>query len=169
MTFTCDKVGVEFFDTAPTVHQARIEVRASPQRVFDLLLDADAWVAWAFPITQVDWTSGFPLEVGSTRNVHMRGGLVGYEEFIAYEHGARMAFRFNEVSKKGVSAFAEDYQVTVLDDGRCSVEWTMAMDTGRPPGVLEKVTNPVMAVGLKYMLGRFAKLIESDFSAAEVG
>ena len=39
-----------------------------------------------------------------------------------------MAFRFNEASKKGVRAFAEDYQVTELGGGRSSVEWTMAMD-----------------------------------------
>ncbi len=89
MTVTCDRVGVDFFDTAPTIHYARLEVAASPERVFAILLDADAdaWVTWAFPITGVDWTSGLPLEVGSTRTVHMRGELVGYEEFIAYEHG----------------------------------------------------------------------------------
>jgi uncharacterized protein YndB with AHSA1/START domain len=169
MTYDCDKVGIEFFATAPTVHQARVEVDATPERVFDLLHDADAWVKWAFPITRVDWTSGFPLEVGSTRDVHMRGGLIGYEEFIAYERGVRMAFRFNEASKKGIKAFAEDYQVTDLGSGRCAIEWTMAMDTGRPAGVVDKVTGPLMGLGLKYMLGRFAKLIESDFAPAEIG
>lgn len=164
MTYDCDKVGVEFFDSAPTIHRARVEVDATPERIFDLLLDADAWVEWAFPITGVDWTSGFPLEVGSTRNVHMRGGLVGYEEFIAYECGVRMAFRFNAASKKGIRAFAEDYQVTELGSGRCAVEWTMAMDTGRPAGVIDKLTGSLMGLGLNYMLGRLAKLVESDFA-----
>ncbi len=167
MTVSCDKVGVEFFDTAPTLHRARVEVAATPERVFAVLHDAEAWVAWAIPITRVEWTSGFPLEVGSTRTVHMRFKMVGYEEFIAYEHGVRMAFRFNEASKKGARAFAEDYQVTDLGDGRTSVEWTMALDTGRAPGILDKLTDPMMALGLKYMLGRFAKLVESDFVPAE--
>jgi hypothetical protein len=27
MTFSCDKVGVEFFDTAPTQHRAGVESR----------------------------------------------------------------------------------------------------------------------------------------------
>ncbi len=168
MRVPCDKVGVEFFDTAPAVHRAKVEVAVSPDRVFALLLDADAWVAWASPITGVDWTSGFPLEVGSTRTVHMRGGLMGYEEFIAYEHGVRMAFRFNQVSRTGVRAFAEDYRVTDLGGGRCVVAWTMAMDTGRTPGVLDKITGPVMSAGVKYMLGRFARLLESDFTPARV-
>ncbi len=103
MTFSCEKVGVEFFDTAPTRYQASQEIAATPEQVFEVLLDADSWVAWAMPITAVEWTSGFPIDVGSTRSVHMRGGLIGYEEFIAYEHGVRMAFRFNEASKDGIT------------------------------------------------------------------
>ncbi len=164
MTVPCDQVGVEFFDTAPSVHRARVEVAASPERIFDLLHDAEAWVRWAFPITAVEWTSGFPLEVGSTRTVHMRGGLVGYEEFIAYEHGSRMAFRFNEASRKGVRAFAEDYRVSDLGGGRSAVEWTMAMDTGSTPKLVDRVVSPVMTAGLRFMLRRFARLVESDYA-----
>lgn len=166
MTVPCEKVGVEFFDTAPTVHRARVEVDVTPERVFDLLLDADAWVKWALPITRVDWTSGFPLEVGSTRDVHMWAGLVGHEEFIAYEHGSRMAFRFNSASKKGVEAFAENYDVTALSGGRCSIEWTMAMDTGSTSKIMAALTDPLMGLGLKFMLSRFAKLLESDYAPA---
>lgn len=143
MNFDCEKVGLEFFDTAPTCHRATKEIAATPEQIFAVLLDADSWVKWAMPITGVDWTSGFPIEVGSTRTVHMRGGLIGYEEFIAYEHGRRMAFRFNEVSKDGVQAFAEDYQVTELSPGRCRIEWTMAMKTARTV----PVSGPRSAVG----------------------
>lgn len=167
MTVSCDKVGLDFFASAPTIHRARVEVDVSPARVFDLLLDADAWVRWAFPITRVEWTSGFPLEVGSTRNVHMRAGLVGYEEFIAFEHGSRMAFRFNEASKRGVRAFAEDYRVSGLGAARCSIEWTMAMDTGSTPKLVATLTDPLMRFGLHHMLGRFATLLESDYAATE--
>ncbi len=168
MTVPCDKVGVEFFDAAPTIHRARVEVAATPERVFAILLDAGSWVTWAVPITRVEWTSGLPLEVGSTRTVHMRGGVVAYEEFIAYEHGVRMAFRFNETSKKAVRAFAEDYRVTELGDGRCRVEWTMAMDTGRSSVILDRLTAPAMSLALRYLLRRFATLVESDFAPTEV-
>lgn len=160
-THPCEKVGLDFLETAPTRHQAAREVAATPDDVFAAFLDADAWVSWALPITRVEWTSPFPLEPGSTRTVHMMGGLVGYEEFLAYEHGVRMAFRFNEASKKGVRAFAEDYRVTDLGAGRCRVEWTMAMDTGRGRGVLDKVVDPALSLGLKFLLRRFARLVES--------
>lgn len=167
MTASCDKVGVEFFDTAPTIHRKSVEIMASPDDVFEAFLDADAWVKWALPIKRVDWTSGFPIEVGSTRDVHMMGGLVGHEEFIVYDHPKRMAFRFNEASKDGIKAFAEDYQVTDLGAGRCRVEWTMAMDTGRKPGGIgEKISGPIMSFMLGRMLKKFGRLVESRASAA---
>ncbi|MEZ5372885.1 MAG: SRPBCC family protein [Microthrixaceae bacterium] len=162
MAYECTRVGLEFFDSAPTRHHTSVEIAATPEEIFAVLLDADSWVKWAMPITGVDWTSGFPIEVGSTRTVHMRGKLVGYEEFIAYEHGERMAFRFNEASKDGIKAFAEDYRVTDLGGGRSRVDWTMAMDTGRKPGsVSSKVMGPVMDFMLARMLRKFGRLVES--------
>ncbi len=162
MTSSCEKVGLEFFDTAPTRYQASRDIEATPEQVFDVLLDADSWVRWAFPITAVEWTSGFPIEVGSTRDVHMRGGLVGHEEFIAYEHGVRMAFRFNEVSKQGIEAFAEDYRVTDLGSGRCRVDWTMAIrPTRERSGLVSRLSDPVMTFLIGRMLRKFGRLVES--------
>jgi uncharacterized protein YndB with AHSA1/START domain len=169
MTVDCEKVGLEFFETAPTLHKASVEIAATPDQVFAAFHDAEAWTTWAMPITGVDWTSDFPLEVGSTRTVHMRGGLTGYEEFIAYEHGTRMAFRFNEVSKEGVEAFAEDYQVTDLGNGKSQVDWTMAMKSGgEKTGIKAKFGDTVMSFMVKRMLKKFGKLVESDFATAEV-
>ena len=169
MNVSCEKVGLEFFETAPTLHRASEEIAATPEQVFDVLLDGEAWTKWAMPITGIDWTSGFPLEVGSTRTVHMRGGLIGYEEFIAYEHGSRMAFRFNEVSKEGVEAFAEDYQVTDLGQGRCRVDWTMAMKAGgEKTGLRAKFGDTVMSFMVKRMLKKFRKLVESTRATAVV-
>jgi len=166
MKYDCEKVDLGFFETAPTLHRASVEIDATPDEVFEVLLDGPAWTEWAFPITGVDWTSGFPIEVGSTRTVHMRGGMVGYEEFIAYEHGRRMAFRFNEASKDNLKAFAEDYQVTDLGGGRSRVEWIMAMDSGgESTGLRAKVMDPVMSFGVGRMLKKFGRLVESRQSS----
>jgi len=165
MTVSCEKVGLEFFEHAPTLHRASVEIAATPEQVFAAFLDGEAWTKWAMPITGVEWTSDFPLEVGSTRTVHMRGGLTGYEEFIAYDHGKRMAFRFDQVSKEGVEAFAEDYQVTDLGGGRCRVDWTMAMKSGgEKTGLKTKFGDTVMSFMVKRMLKKFGKLVESDFA-----
>ncbi len=165
MTVNCEKIGIDFFGSAPTRYQATVEIFASPEQVFAVLLDAESWVRWALPITAVEWTSGFPIDVGSTRTVDMRGGLIGYEEFIAYEHGVRMAFRFNEASKGGIRAFAEDCQIADLGGGRCRVEWTMAIETVRiSPKIATKVIDPVMSVMVKRMLRKFGRLVESTSS-----
>jgi len=162
MKFTCEDVGLEFIEEAPTRYKASEEIAATPDQVFDVLLDADAWVHWAMPITAVKWTSGFPIEVGSTRTVHMRGGIIGYEKFIAYEHGVRMAFRFEEVSKKGIEAFAEDYRVTELGGGRCRVDWTMAMKTAQGNfAFVSNLTDPAMGFMVRRMLRKFGRLVES--------
>ena len=159
MPHECEKVGLEFFESAPTLHQATVQIDATPEDVFDAFLDADAWVEWAMPITGVEWTSDFPLEAGSTRTVHMKGGMVGYEEFLVFEPGRRMAFRFNEASKP-MGAFAEDYQVTDLGDGHCQVQWTMAMDTGSASGPRSKIMDPVMGLMVRRMLRKFGRLVE---------
>ncbi|MGB3351867.1 MAG: SRPBCC family protein [Mycobacterium sp.] len=161
MRYKCEKVGVEFFEEASTRYCASVEIAASPDQVFDAFLDADAWTRWAWPITAVEWTSEFPIEVGSTRTVRMRGGLIGYEEFIAYEHGVRMAFRFDEASTKGIEAFAEDYRVTDLGAGRCRVDWTMAMKNARQPRFVSAATDPIMGFMVRRMLGKFGRLVES--------
>lgn len=162
MTVQCEKVGLDYFETAPQVHTAHEIVRATPERIFEVFLDGPSWTKWATPITDIEWTSPFPLEVGSTRTVSMVGGLVGYEEFIAWDPPRRMAFRFNEASKEGTEAFAEDYVVTALGDDRSLVEWTMAMTTGGAGAKLSRVTSPIMGFGVRHMLARFRRYVESD-------
>ena len=93
----------EFFDEAPTRYQASEVIEASPAHVFAVLVDAGAVAGMGLSRSaRVEYTSPAPLDVGSTRSVFMRGGLVGDEEFIAWEPGSRLAFRFNEMSKPGM-------------------------------------------------------------------
>ncbi len=157
----CDRVDLDYFATARCRVVATEVVAASPQRVFDVFLDAASWTRWAFPITGVDWTSPFPLEVGSTRTVHMRGGMIGWEEFLAWEPTTRMAFRFNETIEGGPTAFAEDYHVTDLGDGTTRVEWTMAMTLPGRSGRMMPVIQRAMRPTNRMMLGKFRKYVES--------
>ena len=161
MPVPCEKVGLDYFETAPVRFTATETIAATPDQVFAVFLDADSWAKWVFAITGVDWTSPFPLEVGSTRTVHMRGGLAAYEEFLAWEPGRRMAFRFNEMSKAGAAAFGEDYQVTDLGDGRCRVDWVMAMTPRGASRYTIPVIKPVMAAFIRKTLGNFRRYVES--------
>lgn len=161
MPHQCEKVGMEFFDHARYRFRAHEIIAAAPERIFEVFLDGPSWTRWATPITAVDWTSPFPLEVGATRTVTMRGGLVGLEEFIAWDPPRRMAFRFNEVSRPGVDAFAEDYRVTDLGDGRSLVEWTMVMTPSGPGARAFPLTAPLVGAGVRHMLANLRRYVES--------
>jgi hypothetical protein len=92
----------------------------------------------------------------------MRAGMVGHEEFIAWEPFRRMAFRFNQTIKGGPTAFAEDYVVTDLRDGRSLVEWTMAMTLAGVSARFAPVTGPAMGPVNRAMLRRFRTYVESN-------
>lgn len=158
----CERVGLDFFLTAPVRVRVREVVPAPPLRVFDVFADADSWSKWAMPITGVEWTSPWPLDVGATRTVFMRGGMVGWEEFIAWEPPRRMAFRFNESVEGGPIAFAEDYHLTDLGDGTTRVEWIMAMELPGLSGRLSPVIRSAMQVGNRLMLRNFRRYVASN-------
>ncbi len=161
-----EKVGMDYFDSAPARFDAHQIIRASPSEIFDVFEDAAAWPQWAMPITKVEWTSEFPISIGSTRTVSMIGGLIGYEEFIAWDRGKRMAFRFNEASQPGTDAFAEDYRVTELSEQRCLVEWTMAMSPSGPAAKVFPITAPLLSGGLSWMLRQFRIQVETTVGTA---
>ena len=156
----CERVGLDYAATAPCRVVVSETIAATPERIFDVFLDADAWPRWAFPITKVEWTSPFPIEVGSTRTVFMRGGMVGWEEFLAWEPGVRMAFRFNQSVERGPLAFAEDYRLRPTPDGRTHLEWTMAMTLPGISGKLTPLIRGSMWPANRLMLRKLRRYIE---------
>ncbi len=155
--YPCRKVGLAFFDEAPFRFEASVEVEAPPERVFDIFEDARSWPAWVPLIKRVEWTSPKPFGVGTTRTVTMVGGLVADEEFIAWEPGKRMAFYFRATSQKNLVAFAEDYRVTDLGNGRSRIAWRVAMEVSGLNRLAMPLTGPLVGLGLKWMLGRLRR------------
>jgi hypothetical protein len=117
-----------------------------------VLADAESWPHWATAITKVTWTSPQPRGVGTTRTVNMRGGIVGDEEFLAWEPFTHMAFRFNEASSGSIAALAEDYRVVPTPSG-CHLTWVMAM---KPNGVAGRLG---MTLGRPVMARTFQKFL----------
>ncbi len=158
----CTPVGLDFFRTAPHLFTAEQIIRARPDDIFTSFERAEDWPAWAPAITKVIWTCDKPYRLGSTRSVHMMGGLIADEVFIAWEREREMAFCFTAISHDNtIESFAEHYRVDDLGDGRCRVRWTMAM---APKGASRwslKLFGPVMGLAVKWMLKRFRTLLES--------
>lgn len=158
----CDPVDDSWIDTAPVRLANSVDIDATPEQIWAALEDAAAWPRWATVITHVEWTSPQPFGVGTTRTVTMRGGLVGYEEFITWDPHRRLGFRFNEATTNGIHAFAERYTLEPVGGGT-RVVWEMAM---APSGV-SKVIVPLTRVPMRLMFGRmlrrFGRLVETEY------
>ena len=164
--YPCRPVEVEFCDTAPHRFATEVVIRATPEQIFEVFEDPESWVVWALPIRRVEWTSPQPFGVGTTRTVTMAGGLVGNEQFIAWERGRRMAFRFTEASMAAVTAFAEDYRLSDAGGGRTRVRWVMAMEARGVNDVVLRVFGWALGLGLGLLLRRFQALVEARYPAA---
>ena len=165
--FECTPVGLDFLQQTNNVFRAEEVVRASPAAIFEVFEDAHAWTVWAMPIQKVEWTSPRPFGVGTTRSVHMLGGMIGHEEFIAWEPGKRMAFTFVGCNKEATEKFLEDYRVTDLGDGRCRVEWYMAMETRGFSRHMMWLTRPLMRFANRRMFRKFREYTEAHAAQSE--
>lgn len=126
-----DKVDAEWAATAPVRFESSVDIEASPEVVFDVLVDAEALPQWAKVVRHARWTSGEPYGVGSERTVKMVAGLTGYEKFLVWERGERLVFRFDASSSTALSAFLEDYRIEPTPGG-CRLTWITAMSPKNP-------------------------------------
>ena len=159
--YQLERVGVDFVETAPARYVNSVLIEAAPAQVWDVLEDAAAWPRWAKAIKHVEWTSEPPFGVGTTRTVRMAGRMTVSEEFVVWEPHRRMAFRFNEATMNGVSAFAELYTLDEVSPGHTRVTWVMAM---RPAGVSRAIV-PITAAPMRRLFGHwlngFKRLVEA--------
>ncbi|BBZ69017.1 SRPBCC family protein [Mycobacterium paraseoulense] len=162
--FPCERVDMSFIDNAPFVFRNSVDLAITPEQLFEVLADAQAWPRWASVITKVTWTSPEPRGVGTTRVVEMRGGMVGNEEFLAWEPFSHMAFRFNECSTQAVAAFAEDYRVELITGG-CRLTWTMAQKPAGPARPAMYVVGPLLNLGLRRFLRNLRRYTDDRYSA----
>jgi Polyketide cyclase / dehydrase and lipid transport len=162
--FPCERVDLSFVESAPFRFRNSVDLAITPEQLFEVLGDAESWPRWAPAITKVTWTSPEPRGLGTTRTVDMRGGIVGNEEFLAWEPFTRMAFRFNECSSRAVAAFAEDYRVEVIPGG-CRLTWTMAQKPAGPSRLAMPVVGPLLNLGLRRFLRNLRRYTDARYSA----
>jgi carbon monoxide dehydrogenase subunit G len=163
--FPCERVGLDFLETAPFRFSNSVDLAITPEQLFEVLGDAESWPRWASVITKVTWTSPEPRGVGTTRTVKMRGGIVGDEEFLAWEPFSHMAFRFNECSTRSVAAFAEDYRVENIPGG-CRMTWTLAQKPAGPAKLAMFVARPLLNLGFRRFLANLRRYTDKRFATA---
>lgn len=159
----CDRVDLAFIDTATHRFSNSVDLAITPAQLFEVLADATSWPHWASVITDVEWTTPEPRGVGTMRTVTMRGGLLGAEEFIAWEEHTLLAFRFNEASEKRIKAFAERYDVVPTADG-CRLTWTLAMDVTGAARFTLAPSKGLLNVGFRRFLKNLRKYTDERFA-----
>lgn len=161
----CEKVGLDFIASAPLRFSNSVDLAVTPDQLWEVLADAEVWPRWASVITKVTWTSPEPRGVGTTRRVDMRGGMVGAEEFLAWEPATRMAFRFNESSTRALAAFAENYDIVPTAEG-CRLTWTLAQKLAGPARLTAAPAGPVLNVGFRRFLKNLRRYTDERFAAS---
>ena len=164
--FDCERVDLSFIDTAPFRFRNSVDLAITPEQLFEVFGDAESWPRWASAITKVTWTSPEPRGVDTTRTVDGRGGMVGKEEFLAWEPFTRMAFRFNECSTRAIAALAEDYRVEVIPGG-CRLTWTMAQKPAGPARLAMPVVGPLLNLVLRRFLRNLRSYTDARFAATQ--
>jgi hypothetical protein len=159
--YECEKIDLDFFDSAPVRIESAVELPCTPEELFRCFEDADAWSKWVGVIENVEWTSPGPFRVGTTRSVEMTGGMVAYEEFLAWDAPRHMAFRFNQFTRNFLQAFGENYEIEDIGNGSCRLVWTVAIDPRGPRLLIGPVLKLFLRGNLRRILKDLKKYIES--------
>jgi uncharacterized protein YndB with AHSA1/START domain len=153
----CSRVELDFIDRAPIRFSNTVAIALSPDELFEVLARADTWPRWASVITGVTYTSPEPYGVGTHRTVTMRGGLIGDEEFLAWEPGKHLAFRFNTASTSAIGAFIEEYLIVPTATG-CDLTWKLGQELNGPSRHFTAISTPISNAMFRRFLRNLQKL-----------
>ncbi len=159
MGFECKPVDINFVEAASIRFINKVELAASPERVFKALEAEDSWPRWFKTIKSVKWSSPEPHGIGSTRTLAFKG-MTAYEKFIVWEPGIRFTFYLTSMSAPFASAFCEDFQLETSDGGKTKLTYTVAC----APGLILKLTGPVGRWLFGIMLKSGVKAMSEDMN-----
>jgi carbon monoxide dehydrogenase subunit G len=155
--FACRAVDLDFFNTAPIRVTVEAKVARPPSEVFAALAHDPANWGEFFP--GFDKTGRFdtpgPHGVGSRRTVRFTV-IKAEETILAWDEGARWAFRVDSVLAPVFHAFAEDYRVEPVGTDATRLRWTMACE----PRLAFKLARPFLRPVLTLILARAGHNLE---------
>jgi hypothetical protein len=157
MTYALDPIDDSFFDTAPIVVPATVELDAPPQRVWDALGSGEMW-SWAPIIDRLQWLP--PLNGTPVRRLRLFGLATIEEEFYRWEEPRRATFRVRESTRPLLRGLAEDFVLEELPGGRTRLTWTMALaPKGSVPPALGRALSRLLASGNTLAIGGLRKIL----------
>jgi hypothetical protein len=155
--FACEAVDLDFLNTAPIRLGAAVNVGRPPSEVFAAFAHDPANWGEFFP--GFDKTGRYhtpvPHGVGARRTVRFTG--VKFEETIlAWDEGARWAFRVDSAQAPVFDAFVEDYHFEPDGSDATLLRWTIAYK----PRLAFKLARPVLPRVMMLMLTRAGHNLE---------
>ena len=152
MNFRCRAIDLDFLEQAPVRFVNQIELASSPEHVFNIFEDGEAWPQWYKGIRKVEWTSPKPYGVGTTRTVEL-STVTGDEYFFLWEQNKRFTFYFTVMSLPIAKALAEDYCLEDLGNHRCHFTYTVALE----PTIFTRLMGPLILKPLEKMFQQATK------------
>lgn len=154
------KAGLDFLNTAPIKFELKTRLALSPNDLFNMFEDENSW-GWA-SIESVEWEAPKPYGEGTTRTIEIEGQGKVQEFFFLFEHGKRMAFRFEKGEMKLVDAFVEDYSVAAISDNESELTWTVAVELRGMLKLLTPIVKIVMKKQFSAMLDRLTAIVNDS-------
>jgi hypothetical protein len=159
MTYTLPPIDDRFFEEAPIVVPATVELDASPGQVWEAL-GSDAMWSWAPIIDQLVWVTPRPQSTGAIRRLRMFKVNTIEEEFYRWEEGRRATFRVTRQTRRLLDGLAEDFLLEPSAGGGTRLTWTMAIaPRGLPGAAAVGKLAPVLAKGNAAAIGGIRKIL----------
>ena len=153
-------VGPEALTSARYTSTHSVDLPLSPEQVFKLWAEADTWPQWLPGMKGFPWDEPEgPREEGMGRSVYLADGTVMHEIFHTWDPPREMAFSIDAASNPLFSAFAERWVLTPTPGG-CRLDWTLAYTPERFLRWLHPWVRPMVNLGLKAALKRFANFCQ---------
>jgi hypothetical protein len=155
--FACEAVDLDFLTTAPKRLGATVRVNRPPGEVFAAFAHDPASWGEFFPgfDTTGSYHSPGPHGVGSRCTKRVIGIKVD-ETVLAWDEGARFAFRVDAAAIPAFHAWVEDYHFEPDEDGSTLVHVAM----GSKPRLAFKLAAPLLPRALPLVLARAAHNLE---------
>jgi uncharacterized protein YndB with AHSA1/START domain len=139
MWFALEPTELDYTDRSPHRIETVATIAAPPERVFDILSDAQRMSSWFHDLVGVRWTTPAPHGVGSTREVQLEA-LTVKERFLSWEPGRRLSFSIYAMTLPLAHRLVEDIQLEADGAGRTRVQWRVHYT----PSLLMRLVHPAV-------------------------
>jgi hypothetical protein len=158
MTYALAQIDDRFFEEAPTVIPATVELAATPEQVWEALGSDRMW-SWAPIIDQLEWITPRPQSPGALRRLRLLKAVTIEEEFYRWDPPYRATFRVTQQSRRMFDGLAEDFLVEASPAGS-RLTWTMAVaPRGMRGAAVAGRLAPVLAKGNAAAIGGIRKIL----------